>query len=209
VDDEDWHLHVYDCLWWDGKDLTRFEFKERVGVLRRLEPFPDYIVRSEIRLVREPERLLDAVKWATRQPGSEGAMLKLWEGPLSKYFLTGSTRGHLKFKVFHEIDVRVVQRLPKRFRKGPRKGEPIPGQFVYVCEIGSPKEGYSIIGKTFATDIKAEKGDILRVSVQMMRRIGPKKFTWVIPRVVQLMEEMKEPDGFDVAERIAELTWGG
>jgi len=207
VDDRFWKFHIYDLLWLNGRDLTGLEFKDRVKQLKTIRPLPDYIKRSEIKLVREPEALVDAVRWATRKPGSEGAMLKLWEGPLSKYFLTGRTRGVLKFKVFHEIDVEVVQKIPKRYEKGPKKGQIIPGQWVYVCRIGSKREGYSIIGRTFATDIDADVGDILRVEVQMMRRIGPKRYTWVIPRVIDLMEELREPDSYDVAEKIAQLTW--
>ena len=207
VDDSNWILHVYDMVWVNGRSLIGVEYKERREFLSRLKSLP-HIKENKAEFTGNVEEVSSLVKWASGLPGSEGAMLKIAEGPLSKYVLKGRSRGILKYKIFHEIEARVVQRLPKKYETGPKKGQPIPGQFVYVCEVGSKRDGFSVVGRTFATDIRAEPGDILLVSVQMMRRLGAKKFSWVIPRVIDLVEDAKEPDGYNVADRIARATWG-
>jgi len=201
-DDSYWKFHVYDLLYYTGRDLHDEDYSVRRGLLEKIK-LTGNIELSPIKKTRNPASIQDLVKWAAALKGSEGAMLKIMEGVSSKYRLDGKTRGILKFKQFFDIDARVVKRIPKREAK---TGKIIPGQWQYVCEIGSKREGYSIIGTTFSTDIKAEPGDILRVDVQIIRRYNEKDYHWIIPKVVEIREDLTEPDSYAEAERIRKLT---
>jgi len=198
-DDKHWILHVYDILWYNGKPLHNLPLEERKRYLDMIKDMP-HIQKVEWKATDDIDVLMKYVRWAMNLPGSEGAMLKIAD---SKYELDGTTRNWIKFKKYWEIDARVKERYPMREKE---TGKIIPGRWVYLCEIGSKKEGYSIIGKTFPTIIYAEPGDILRVEVQKIRKLAPKKYSWVIPRPIELREELEEPDSFETAERIYKET---
>jgi phosphoribosyl 1,2-cyclic phosphodiesterase len=141
VDDSRWIAHVFDLLYLNGKDLHKRPYEERRKLLRGLElPRADvpkrfnwHWVENIPREARDVEDVIKYVREVSGVPFSEGAMLKLSD---SDYPLTKRTPLWAKYKKFFDIDVMVVHKFPKRYQKGPKKGQPIPGQNNLACVIG-------------------------------------------------------------------------
>ncbi|NIP51472.1 MAG: hypothetical protein GWN00_21930, partial [Aliifodinibius sp.] len=75
-------------------------------------------------------------------------------------------------------------------------------EHIYECEIGRGKAA-KIIGKTFATKIKAGTGDIITVSVdsiQFDKDAG--KYTWYTPKVIAVRKDKKLPDPISTVKKI-------
>jgi len=65
---------------------------------------------------------------------------------------------------------------------------------------------YSLLGLTFATAEKIKPGEIVRVTVRLIRKISPVEYHWLIPRVLEKRPEKKEPDPLSVVSAIAKKT---
>jgi len=153
VDDNRWIAHVFDILWLNGKDLHKLPYEERRKILRGLElprsdeppkgPVKFHWVENIPRIAHNVEEVLKYTKEVSAIPFSEGAMYKLSD---SDYPITKRTPLWAKWKKFFDIDAMVLHRFPKLYRKGPKKGQPIPGQWVYLGVIGpvTPPEGAKV-----------------------------------------------------------------
>lgn len=200
VDDEHWVAHVFDCLYFNDVSLINESYRKRrehLGEVRDLA----HIKKNKVALVEETSALRNAIKKVSKPP-SEGAIIKIWEGELSRYFLSKDSRAVWKYKREYEIDAEVVERIPKR----RETGEIIPNQWVYRCRIGDKPDERTDVGKTFAWGQKANEGDILRVGIQFLRKIGPNHYAWAIPRVRALKDELDKPDDFKYAEWLVKET---
>ena len=141
VDDSRWICHVFDILYLNGRDLHKLPYEERRQLLRGLElPRADVVKRWDWHLVENIPRVATTVEEVlkytdevSRVKYSEGAMYKL-SG--SDYPINRRTPLWAKYKKFFEIDAMVVHLFPKRYEKGPRKGQAIPGQNNAACVVG-------------------------------------------------------------------------
>ncbi len=95
-----------------------------------------------------------------------------------------------KWKKSYDIEVEVTKRIPKIGTKGPYKGKPIPGQYLYLVQVSDEKGEAIPIGRTFSTAIKANPGDILTVRTARIRgfydpeRKKIVKFSMMWPKVL-------------------------
>jgi hypothetical protein len=216
LDDEDIVFHVHDCMMYDGQDMTQKPYTERLAAVDKIIPKGLYHFKAipgyEVHDKRSFDRILAKVR---RLPGSEGAMLKQVD---STYKLTGRTTQWAKIKNVKEIDVMVWDVVPK---KDSKTGKIIQGQYMYDCVISVPcsmkdkikEDGfkewkgkcYYLMGRTYSTAVKCNKGDILAVRpirVAQFQEKGKIYWTWMFPTVKARNPNKTEPDGLDVVKKL-------
>ena len=227
IDDELWIAHVFDILYLDGEDLHNVEYEKRRTRLRGIElPTRDHpdsksdfkfqLWENNVYWATSAEGMIRLAEKASEAPGSEGAMFKQAE---SKYRLSGNTPLWSKMKRSFEIDAIIV---------GSKKDG---NTFNYIGAIGpisgvqaeetAPIEStrgkdfvkykgkvYSILGKTFNTNMEADVGDIIRVTVKETRKIKDNVYHWFHPKVLEVREDKTKPDPLKTAETIAESAKG-
>jgi len=107
--DTDIRVNVHDCLYLNGQDLTTQPYEDRLDALKKVLPrAKPPLYPAPTRIATSKTSLDQAIAWASKQPGSEGAMLKTVDSP---YETTGATpASHLwaKFKLVKEIKVQVI-----------------------------------------------------------------------------------------------------
>lgn len=140
--------------------------------------------------------LKKAVAWASKESGSEGAMLKLAN---STYSLGGENAGWAKLKVQRTITAIVQSRDPVEGSPGvwnyTMAVGPVsdPDRWKKVVEIGG--KSYTVIGNTGNSKVNAKPGDTLAVNVLELlfeRDVqGKKRLTWFGPPAVESEEPMK------------------
>jgi len=109
-------IAVHDLPWLNGKNLALEPYSERLKALRELIPKPikkgNYeIIVAETKKVNSRESLDQALKWASSQPGSEGAMLKYADFRYDPKTIAEVA----KYKKAVEIDAMVIgwRKVPK------------------------------------------------------------------------------------------------
>lgn len=163
---------IYDCVWFDGKDIHEYPYKKRFDFAQKITG------SGNIRITKQEtaNSIQELKKYAKRfinQKGSEGAMFKL---PDYKYTLDGDTDSMIKFK--NEVKV-TAQVLAKHKVEGTKD------TFYYTCGI----QDKTYIGKTFNTSVDVDVGDKLEVVfVDLNQYTDPESnevwFNWWSPRVV-------------------------
>lgn len=170
------------------------------------------------------EMMVKLAKQHAKVKFSEGAMFK--QG-ISKHPLSGTTPLWAKMKTTFEIDAIVLGRKPKMSKA---TGQAIPGQWTYVGGCGpitkpseaSPKikdapvasadeadylrfrgKLYAVLGDSFGSAEDMKPGDIMRIGCNIIRRINPTKYHWLIPKVLEHRTEKTKPDPLSVAAEIA------
>uniref|UniRef100_A0A6M3M395 Putative DNA ligase domain protein n=1 Tax=viral metagenome TaxID=1070528 RepID=A0A6M3M395_9ZZZZ len=225
VDDSLWGIHVFDVLYIDGEQLHGKPYDERRTRLHGLEfpvrdipkaaaDFKFHIWENKVEWATSAEQMVKLAGEVAKVPGSEGAMFK--EGS-SKYRLSGNTPLWAKMKAAFEIDAMVVGIIEdgNTFNYvgavGPVEGD---GE-APPAPLDSPRgknfvkwkgKTYAVLGKTFNTTEKAKIGDIIRVSVKDIRKIGEDAYHWFHPQVLEVREDKARPDPAQVAETIAETV---
>ena len=198
-DDADAKIHVWDVLYWGDRNVTDRPWDERRPFRARAfrDIKGDVFVNVPSRVARTKDELAEAMRWAGRQPGSEGAMLKSVNGT---YSLGGQTSSDAKFKAVREIRAIVLDRQTK----SPAPSQTTPARtYVYTCGVGqvdNPDDWqhttevrgrhYVTIGKTFASNVTAEPGDVLRIEATelLLDTREPRKLTWFTPMVVEKID---------------------
>jgi hypothetical protein len=164
VDDSGVRFRVFHALWLpkDG-NLTEMHYDAMRGKLAawfKTKKFK-HLIEEPFKVMHKRDALRNAMmSWAAKQPGSEGAMLKL---ATSTYSLGGQTSSWAKWK-----QTRLVRAII--YDRHPVKGS--PGVFNFFCAVGpvkNPEEWketvevdgktYTVIGKTGNAKISANKGD--------------------------------------------------
>lgn len=223
VDDSRWALHVFDMLYVDGEDIHGLPYEDRRKRLRGIElPIRDapknmdsfrmQLWENNVYWATSAEQMIKHAETVSAIPGSEGAMFK---DAGSKYRLSGNTPLWSKMKSTFEIDALVVgvNRDEKTFNYVAVIG-PVSGvKADSTAPLDSPRgrkfvqyKGsiYSIIGKSFNTKIAAEIGDIIRVTVKSINKIGDKVYHWFHPQVLEKREDKTKPDPLETAQTIYE-----
>lgn len=99
---------VFDILYLDDRDLTSLPFSERRAVLDSLaENFSDFDVLfiTPQRIAETADEVREAIKWASEEVGSEGAMLKSLKAP---YELDGRTVHWAKYKRWKSLKCLII-----------------------------------------------------------------------------------------------------
>ena len=201
---------VFDIIWLDGKDIHNKVYKERFSALRNF-PFTQSVLSSPQEGVNlcptvvesDPEKIVRVVSHLFRVEGSEGAILKEWEG--FRFSLNGYTHDMIKIKKFVEghfvvLDKRLIEGSTDTYQYWigvlltSREKELVPENRV-VRLMG---RDYLKVGKTFNTNIKAEIGDIITVRFTNLTvyhdRDGKLYVGVYSPVVYERREQYEEPD---------------
>lgn len=224
VDDSRWALHVFDILYLDGDQLWNLPYQERRERLHGVElpvrdvpksdaDFKLHLWENNVEWATSADSMVKLAAKVSKVPGSEGAMFKQAD---SKYRLNGNTPLWSKMKTQYEIDALVVgvNREGNRFNYVGAIG-PVDAEADASAPVDSPKgknfvkwkgKTYTILGKTFNTDQKAEVGDIIRVTVKDVRKIDEKVYHWFHPKVLEVREDKTRPDPLEVAKTISETA---
>jgi hypothetical protein len=186
--DGDARMLVRDVLHWGDTDVTDRPWDERrpfrKRALRGIQG--DAFVDAPSRVVHTEQELRDAIRWAGREPGSLGAVLKSVNGTCDS---TGHAMDAVDFLATRGVDAVV---LDHQITKDAQAR-------VYTCGVGpvdNPEDWqhtteargkhYVTIGKTLASNITAEPGDVLRIEATelLLDTREPRKLTWFTPMVV-------------------------
>ena len=185
---EDYHFRfkLFDMMKVGEDDLTNRPLSERKKALA--DGFPD---GSHIHNVKyETVKGEELVKTIRRVASEEGAMVKSLTGK----YRDGSS--WFKWKRQQEIDALVTKKETKE-----------AGTFIYTCAIGTRQKPIEI-GKTYATKVEAEEGDIIRVTVDHVSKTA-EGYSWYAPKVLGKRSDKKEPDPIAVVERLAKMRKKG
>lgn len=107
---EEIHVNCHDCLWYGDKALSSLGYLERLHNLRRVLPQDRRFLKfAPYRVAATETELKAACAWASKYPGSEGAMLKVADSTYSET----RTDTWAKLKRVLEIAVQVIGRRPK------------------------------------------------------------------------------------------------
>lgn len=177
---EDYHLRLkpFDIVFYEGQDLRGKELADRKKILAKV-PWGESIHPIKYKLVKA-DGVIAAIQEMTT---SEGAMIK---DASSKYDRSGE--GWYKWKKQYEIDAQVIA-VDKK-----------PDGYIYTCKVGSVT-----IGDTYVTQVKANVGDIITVSVDHVTKKGDGSWGWYAPKVKEVRNDKKEPDPVSVLQKISEL----
>jgi len=216
----------YDIMYYNGKPVVNLPYSERFKLLEKIVPkntkYLD-VVRSIY--VDSPREFLAAVEKMRRVNGSEGVVAKAADSTYPvKYKGENRVEGWAKLKNLKEIDVMVWDVIEKKRKE---TGEPL-GNYMYVSVYLIPEDKvddfpknkvveykgkhYAIIGRSYATDVKCRRGDIITVMPIRIRRYETKDgkyyYTWMFPYFKEKRLDKKEPDTLTTVERIAKLGTG-
>ena len=166
LDDSHVKFYVFDLLYLDGPLIDQ-PLYERIRKLRKLR-FQDNIKKAEGLAVDTKKEAIKAINLMKKLPGSEGAMLKNYDG---KYHPNKKAPDWIKFRKEIELKLKVL-------KVNPVKGSTTT--FNYTVGIPVPKDanviedyvqdGILVLGNTFNTRIKANPGDVLLVHVEEIWR---------------------------------------
>ena len=167
IDDSNVIFYAFDILYYN-KPLINEPWYERHRVLRKLKSLSN-IRKAEGLVVGTREEAVKAINFMKNLKGSEGAMLKRYDG---KYYPNKVSDVWVKYRKELELNL-VVLKVNKIKAKGAVNY--LVG--VPVSEKDKPKlnpdyiEGnYLVLGNTFNTSVKAKVGDVLRVNVEEVWR---------------------------------------
>ncbi len=177
---EDYHLRLkpFDILLYEGTDMSEKELADRKKILAKV-PWGESIHPIKYKLVKA-DGVIEAIE---EMNTSEGAMIK---DASSKYDRSGE--GWYKWKKQYEIDAQVIAVDRK------------PDGYIYTCKVGN-----ITIGDTYLTQVKANVGNIITVSVDHVTKKEDGTWGWYAPKVKELRDDKKEPDPLSVLQKISEL----
>ena len=174
---------VFDILWLEDKATVDLPLKERKEILSQLSD-TNHVHKVESFESKGGDEL---VKTIQEHHTTEGAVIKEVSSKYGKQY----AKDWYKYKLQHEIDAQVID-----------LEETPAGAYVYTCGILDEKGALVEIGKTFATSIKAQKGEILRVAVDRVS-LKDGKPSWLIPKVMDVRDDKKEPDAIALIKQLA------
>lgn len=183
-DDSAFRYKVFDVMESGGEDLRSKPLSERKEKLNAVIDNTDQIQKTKLERVSGGDKLPAKIEEIASR---EGSMIK---DVTTKYSKNGE-KGLFKWKRQFEVDGKVSGRTEKE-----------GGGFVYTVEVGRGDKAQEI-GKTFATSVEANKGDIVRVSVDKVTVDEDGKFTWFAPKVLNKRSDKTEADPISTLEKIA------
>lgn len=186
-DDTAFHVEAFDLIYQDGQ-LDGSPYSERWDKLKNLLGTGDKVHLIDTVISEGGDVLVENIK---KVATGEGAMVK----DLTSHYEQKYENLWWKWKRQFEVDVRV---------KEARKTE-TAGVWVYVCEIAGGLE----IGRTYASQIEAKVGDILRVYVDRVAKSAAGKWSWYAPKVYEVRLDKTEPDPASVLDEMLKAIEGG
>jgi len=207
-DFEDKIVYVfYDIMYLDGKPVVDLPYSERFKLLQKVVPKDArYLDIVKSIYVETPRDFLKAVDKMRRANGSEGVVCKASSMTFPvKYSGENRSDAMCKLKNLKEIDVMVWDVVEKKSKK---TGKPL-GNYMYVSVYLVPEDRvkefqpsniveyrgkhYAIIGRSYATNVKCKRGDIITVMPIRIRKYEDKqgriKYSLHPDRIVPILED--------------------
>jgi hypothetical protein len=157
---------VFDMILYKGEDISQQPQATRLAKLDSI-PEGDYLKIAQTYVAHDESQFKNFVRKVSSLPNSEGAMVKDATSPYN--YITGKTTGIIKIKNFKEIIGRIVDKTKSEI-----------GTFIYDIEVAENTP----IGKTYATSIDANIGDLLEIRVAEIKYDSRnEKWTWDTPIV--------------------------
>lgn len=194
-------INVFDCLYFEDDDLHNKPLKERLQFLDKV-PFKqstDSYPNLKFRFNKTPNYLIEnyeeawkIIEYLSSQPYSEGVMLKLAD---STYPLNGRTSEWIKFKIYAELHVVVIDKKETKTK----------GVYNYLvgilAENSNVKEKVEIngliltpIGWIYNTKEKLEIGDVITEKIHSLNLYKHKDGSISISHYEPIFYEKRERD---------------
>jgi len=183
---------AFDLPYWNGP-LDETPLSERRAKLesffgKRLKPSPNFRL-SPKRVARDKASFLAASKWAASQEMSEGMVAKTLSSP---YALSGATSEWAKVKHVVEVKAIVLGKQANKNGTWSYRCGLLLGDADYANTVEVDGQKYVDLGKTFATKIKADVGDIVTVEVEEIIE-KENSLHWLGPKVVDVDKARRQP----------------
>ena len=209
---------VFDVLYYNGEDLHNKPLSERWELLKQIANkfdehlilVPTWDITSKDQLVKLYNRFKSEIKDEYNHNlyfgnGIDGLMLKSYS---SDYPLNGRTLAWLKLKYQVEINAIVLEKEKNKAGANLYKvGYLIPAEdkdkYTPVKELNG--KYYGILGKTFATKISVEIGEVLGLGMTEIKKTledGKIKYTLFQCRVLHERKDLKEPDDVKIVDKL-------
>ena len=161
-DDSNIKVFVWDITYFD-KPIDNLILVKRLEVLKNLK-FNETIKDGERKIVSNPNGLKEAIEWASKLKGSEGAVIK----NMYASYEFGDSSTWLKFRHLTELNVIILKKIPKE-----------RGLYNYLVGIEADKDfinknyieffgvdRYVILGHTFNTKEEFRVGDKIKILIE-------------------------------------------
>ena len=189
-DDKEFKFKPSDIIVKSGKDISGETLSIRRKILDESIEWGKQIQPTAIARVKHEKGGGEIVAAIVDRKTREGAIVKNSD---SKYTLNDQSKLY-EWKQQLFINCRVAKAIPKD-----------TGGVIYECEIGRGNAVLSI-GKTFPTELSANEGDVIKVSVDSVRyNEETEKYTWIAPKVISLKTDKKLADPVSSGKRIADM----
>ena len=164
LDDSELQLHAFDLISFDNEDLESKPWHERKSMLHSLH-FQSHIKEVHSIIVDDRSEATKAIKLFRNMKGSEGAMIKKYDG---KYTKNGETDAWIKFRNEDTLVVAVldVESKPngKVYKIGIKIGNPDKFNPKYI------EDNVLVLGHTFVTQQSHNVDDHIEVNVEEVWR---------------------------------------
>ena len=160
-DDSHIKLHVWDILYLD-KQITDLKLSERINFLKKIK-FNNRILEIE-RKTCNKDKLKESIEWASKLPGSEGAVVK----DLKALYSFGESSSWKKYRKLTPLNVIILKVIPKE-----------RGLFNYLVGVNATKKYLDpkyiennklVLGHTFNSKQKFNEGDKIQILIEEVWR---------------------------------------
>ena len=225
IDDSGMVAHVFDCVYYDDKPINDLKWYERKKILNSQFKDTSHIKKVHSILVTTPEEAERAIKGCDAMLGSEGAMVKRFEGI---YTPNKKTDAWIKFR--HEVPIKARVIEVHRVKGEEHGWNYTVGIDLSERQLNVVNEKYVVdldgkkvlrLGNTFNTSIRASVGDVLRILVEeIWRHVKDGKFRYSIHKpdvdanlgrnvstsTVKELDDYVVARGLQVVENIEQLS---
>lgn len=223
AEDKDYVWNIYECIWFDGKDLHNETYEVRHDILEKNFPIRQSVFATPspgfnlcpTSICSNDEEIRRVIRSIIRFDSLEGAMIKRWDG--FKFELDGRTNDMVKFKKYAEAHFWVTD------KKTIRGGTGNTFQYQVAIEVLAaeledcdPKviidfkdKKAMIVADTFNTNVVAKVGDVITVKFHNVYITktpeGKIRITLYEPRVYEnrtIANPKEEPDTVSTLTKI-------
>tara|TARA_R110002020_G_scaffold64632_4_gene171470 strand:+ start:117 stop:3167 length:3051 start_codon:yes stop_codon:yes gene_type:complete len=188
-------VHVFDIMRLEGEDIGPKKLEERLKILmQKFSPnsheFLQFPNKKDTRFADSLEEIEDYAKEIMKNPTSEGVMIK----DAKSSYIIGKKKNPkwIKWKKFVDLDLIVLDMRKNKngtysYTLGASANDT---DYKPIVELDG--ENYLSVGKALNTKIKSEKGKIIRVKVDEVKKTS-KGFSIYSAKVIEI-PEVTEPE---------------
>jgi len=184
TDDRNFVFKAFDVVYFNGRDLSKDELKDRIAILNANIKTTANINRVANVRAEGGEAVFNLLDQISSR---EGAVIKIESSTYN------SSRDWYKWKRQSEFTAVVIERNDV-------------GKNIYTYKVGVLDDKGTVreLGSTYQTSVYADKDDCLRLSVCYIKKRDDGSFMMAEPNVVIRVSEYSSPDSIVTIERIVE-----